>query len=418
MKILLTARLPTCFSLHFLGSHTITSYMESPYLIIVIGFFLLCFLALGALFRKLRIPPLIGYILLGWLSRVFMKQFNIGSEDFTFTIGLLSKIGITLLLFHIGIETNLKRLLEVIAKAGVVSFFEIFLSGAAVFTAAFLFGLDIRISLILGIAMTATSIVVSTYSWGERELNEKKEGAFLLDLASFDDIMGILLFSAFIVLFEGGFQEGTAFTVSLLYFFLKLFALIGGCYLFSHFAEKKIMTELIQYEKMPDSMLSVVGIGLLIAGVAAFLGFSLVIGGFFAGIAFSRDPRSVRMDASMKTLLDFFTPFFFFWIGSQITLDLSLESWHLFSILLGTAVAGKFLGVWLPSRLVGIAPMGALLLAVSMIPRAEVTMVVLGYGLEKKWLTESAYSSGALVVLTTSLLAAYFIRILLKKAQR
>ncbi|MCC5832630.1 MAG: cation:proton antiporter [Chlamydiales bacterium] len=389
--------------------------MEYAYLIIVIGAFVLCFLGTSALFLRLKMPSLIGYIFLGLLGRFLADQFDWGGDEFTFTIGLLAKIGVTLLLFHIGIETNLNKMLAVILKAGFVSFCEVVVSGFCVFFAAYIFGLDFWVSLVLGIAMTATGIGVTVSSWSERDLQGKKEGAFLLDLASMDDIIAILLFSLLTALLGGGHLEEEFLAWNLLFFFLKLSALIAGCYLFSHFAEKKIMTELIRYEKMPDSMLSVVGIGMIIAGIASLLGFSLIIGGFFAGIAFSRDPRSVRIDASMKTLLDFFAPFFFFWIGYQITLDFAVDTWYLFFLILIAAVAGKLLGVWVPARLIGITSMGALLLSLSMIPRAEVTMVVLSHGLELGWLSEKVYNAGAFVVLATSLIGSFFIRGLLKK---
>lgn len=389
------------------------SEFQFALLIITLGVVLLIFLVMNAVFKKMHLPPLVGYILLGWVVRLIGERFQVLHENTIFTFDLLSKIGITLLLFHIGIETKLKKLVEVIGKAGFVSIIEIGLSGIIAFGASSLFGLSFLASTIIALAMTATSIGVSTFSWREKDLTEKKEGAFLLDLASLDDIISIILLTVLFGLLSNQFQDkGGLFTFVVL-FFLKLALFITGCYLFSHFAEKKLMTELIHYEKMPDSMLSVVGIGLVIAGFASLIHFSLVIGGFFAGIAFSRDSRAVRIDASMKALLDFFVPFFFFWIGFQITLSLTSGGWWLVAALFFSAVIGKILGVGLPSWLLKVP--GAFLVALSMIPRAEVTMVVMEHGREFNWVTSEEFSAVSIVVLATCLVTPYFIQLIFKK---
>lgn len=391
------------------------SSLQIAYLMVALGAVLLIFLVMDAFFTAIKLPPLIGYILLGWLTRTVGEHYGLLGAHLIFTFNVLSKIGVVLLLFHIGMDTNIKKLLAVVGKAGFVSIIEIIVSGAAAFLAAYFFSMGLAASLIVGLAMTATSIGVSTYSWNANDLKEKEEGAFLLDLASFDDIIGILLFSLLFGLI-GSEMAGKGEIISHIFIFLlKLLLFIGGCYLFSHFVEKKLMTELIQYEKMPDSMLSIVGIGLLIAGVAALIDFSLVIGAFFAGIAFSRDPRSIRINASMRTLLDFFVPFFFFWIGYQIVLHSLSGAWPFFLLLLAAALFGKMLGVWVPSRFVKITSGGALLLSVSMIPRAEVTMVIMDHGLELNWINAKEYSVVGLIVLTTCVLGAILTKLTLKK---
>lgn len=379
--------------------------VQIAYLILAIGILLLIFLGMNAFFKYLKLPPLIGYIILGWVVRLIVLPFI--TDDIRFVFNFLANIGVILLLFHIGIESHFKKLLRVVVKAGFVSFCEIIVSGALAFLVAYLFGFSLIASLCIGVALMATSIGVTTFSWGEKALSEKKEGSFLLDLASFDDIISIILLS---ILFSSlGVGE------NLIILFVKLILFIIFCYLFAHFAEKRILTDLLHYEKMPDSMLSVVGIGLLIAAIAALIHFSLVIGAFFAGIAFSRDPRALKIDISMKTLLDFFVPFFFFWIGYQIDLTALFDSWLFLFSLFVIAILGKLVGVWIPSLLVKMSALSGLLLAISMVPRAEVTMVVINQALKLDWITGKEYSAVTLVVLGTCLLGALFTRFTLNK---
>ncbi|NGX54604.1 MAG: Na(+)/H(+) antiporter [Chlamydiae bacterium] len=172
------------------------------------------------------------------------------------------------------------------------------------------------------------------------------------------------------------------------------------------------MKRLIKYEKMPDSMISILGITLIIAGIAALIHFSLAIGAFFAGIAFSRDPKAVRMDAAMQSFFDFFVPFFFFWIGFQTSIESLAGIWPFFITLFIVAVAGKFLGTWLPARWIHLSRLGALLLAVSMIPRAEIAMVIIEHGLELGVISKQIYSAMALTAFLTCLLTPLSLKLI------
>lgn len=376
--------------------------MQLPFLIMLIGVVLLFFLAMNAFFSRLQLHPLIGYILLGYVVRTLGIYYGFLYHNITFSFELLGKIGVILLLFQIGLESHIKKLLKSIIKAGFISLFEIGFSGTLAFFTCYYLGLSFTASLIIAAALIATSLGVSSSLWGKENLSKRNEGSLLLDLASLDDIGGILLFSILFGVLGQEYSGSLDFLKELGFFLLKIVVFIGACYLFSHFAERKVVTELLRYEKMPDSMLSVLGLGLLIAGIAALIQFSLVIGAFFAGISFSRDKRSSLMDVSMKSLVDFFTPFFFFWIGYQISIASLQGIWLLLISLIVAAILGKIGGIWIPAIILRIRSAPAFLLAVSMVPRAEVTMVVMEQGLELDLVSRQLYTVIAIVVLFTS----------------
>lgn len=134
-----------------------------------------------------------------------------------------------------------------------------------------------------------------------------------------------------------------------------------------------------QIEPAPDPMLTMVGIGFITAAIAGFLGFSVAVGAFFAGLVFSRDPEAVTFDASFGTLSEFFVPFFFIHIGLNLGLAALPSAFGLGILLSVVAIAGKLIGTGLPAWFT-VGRRSAVLLSLSMVPRAEIAMVILQKG--------------------------------------
>jgi Kef-type K+ transport system membrane component KefB len=246
----------------------------------------------------------------------------------------------------------------------------------------------------------------------------------LLDIAELDDISSIilmaLLFAVVPVLHAGA--RTSLFPLVLEeagVLFLKL-ALFGGfCVFFSLYIEERLTSFFRNIEAVPASMLMVAGTGFIIAALAGILGFSVAIGAFFAGLVFSRDPTSVKIDASFAALYDLFSPFFFIGIGLNLQLGALSSSLGLGIILVAAAVVGKFVGTAGPA-LLGMGLSGATLLGISMIPRAEIAMVVMQRGLHLgEWAVPPEVFAGmVLVSAVTCIFGPLFVRRLLQRWPR
>jgi Kef-type K+ transport system membrane component KefB len=125
----------------------------------------------------------------------------------------------------------------------------------------------------------------------------------------------------------------------------------------------------------------VLGTGLLIAALAGLLGFSLAIGAFFAGLAFSRDQKKLRIDAAFQDIYEFFAPFFFIGIGLEVDPTVIEASIGVGAVLLVSAFLSKMFATVLPALLVT-DWRRATLLGVSMVPRAEIALLVMKGGRE------------------------------------
>lgn len=272
----------------------------------------------------------------------------------------------------------------------------------------------------MAIALTATSVGVSVGIWHEAGALDSPQSELLVDVAEMDDISGIilmaLLFAVAPVLHRGANLEVWPIALKtgiLLLLKLVLFALL--CYGLAHYLESRITGFFRRFATPPAPMLVVVGLGFIMASLAGLLGFSLAIGAFFAGLVFSRDPDAVRIDAAFDSLYELFSPFFFVGLGRHLDPRGLSGALALGLALLLAGAAGKIVGHGF-SALPVLGWSGALLLGVSMVPRAEIALIIMEQGLTLgEWAVPTeAYAAMVLVSAATCLFTPFVVRSLLK----
>ncbi|MGE0459772.1 MAG: cation:proton antiporter, partial [Vicinamibacterales bacterium] len=136
----------------------------------------------------------------------------------------------------------------------------------------------------------------------------------------------------------------------------------------------------------------------------------LAIGALGAGLVFSRDPQAVRTEARFEDLYALFVPFFFVRIGMQSDASALTHVLGLGSVLLVAAMLGKLVGAGLPGWLVAGRAAGVLI-GLSMMPRAEIAMVVVDAArrLGPDVMPDDAYAAMVLVVLGTCLITPWLL---------
>jgi len=364
----------------------------------------------------------VAYILLGFLLRLVNQPLGFLTDAAYRIFEFLAMVGVFALLFRVGLESNLPALLRQLRRAKYVWIGDVTVSGALGFAAAyFLLGQQLVPSLFVATALTATSVGVSVAAWESLGALESVNGEILLDVAEMDDVSGVilmgLLFALAPRLLEGKTEGiGISLLATSLAFIASMVVFALLCFLFSRYAEKPLTDFFQRSEEPPDPMLLVVGTGIIIASLAAVLGFSVAIGAFFAGLAFSRDPDAVKMESSFISLYDFFVPFFFVGIGLRVDPGSLGGGLGLGLALLAAAVVGKVLGAGGPTlALVGWP--SAALIGASMIPRAEIALVVMKKGLTlgNQAVPPNVYAGMVLISILTCIASPLAAEILLRR---
>ena len=391
--------------------------------------FLLGLLAvLAVLFKsgaqRLGASSVVGFLFLGLLVRIGDEYWAFLSPHVNENLAFLAEIGIFCFLFRVGLESNLTGLLSQLKRAGLVWIGNVLVSGLLGYaTCIYLLQLPLIPSLFVAVAFTATSIGIPSLVWKEAGLMESETGEVFLDVAELDDISAVVfmavLFALAPTLHIHGLNGNLGLIMPTIFgVLLKLGLFATGCLLFSLYLEQPLARFFRRLDSSTDSLITILGMALLIAALAGLLGFSVALGAFFVGVVYSRDPEVVKMDVSFDALFALFTPFFFIHIG--LTLDptvLSSAGGVVGLILLGVAATAKFIGTALPALLISPDPRVATLLGVSMIPRAEISLVVMKQGLSfGDWaVSTTVFSAMILVSAGTCLSVPFVLRVLLSR---
>lgn len=356
--------------------------------------------------ERLGFPDLLGYLGIGILLRELDYFWNVVPPSSTHVLSFLSEFGIIVLLFRVGLECNVRSLFNRLPGATLIAAVNIIVSGGLGFAAAHsLIGMPLIPSLFIAVALTTTSIGVSTRIWGEHRSLHCREGEMMLDVAEMDDVTGVVLLALLTALLPY-LQQGislelvwpTLRTFALV--LLKLSALTVVGLLFAQYVERPMMRLLRAVQLRSNTMLIILGVALLVAGLTALLGFPVAIGGFFAGLLFSRDKHSVAIGEAFDSLYHLFVPFFFVGVGFALNLSHLAPTLGSALALLVAAIVGKGIGSFVPARLT-MTTQSAGLLAVSLLPRSEITLVIMQRGLDLGAVSQDEFTSVVLVVVTT-----------------
>jgi Kef-type K+ transport system membrane component KefB len=336
-------------------------------------------------------------------------------------IRFLAEIGIILLLFEVGFETDISRLARAgkqAASLAVVGFIAPFVFGFGL--SHYMFDLPILVSLFIGGTLTATSIGVTIRILEDLGQGSSSEGQIVIGAAVIDDVLGVVLLA---VLFEFSQTGAVSFSNA-----GQVLAFIGGFFVLAPMLAKVLSIGIYRMHSLSSSSgvipTALVALVLAFAALAHVVGAPELLGGFAAGIALSRRfflPLGVslrvgpRFDKDvrdqMRPIIQLFTPVFFVMVG--LSLDLSAVDWGsgfiwLFSLtLLGVAIAGKILG----GLFVDTNSYARVAIGMAMVPRGEVGLIFAELGRTSGVFDTEVYAAIVLVIAYTTLLSPFWLRL-------
>jgi Kef-type K+ transport system membrane component KefB len=395
---------------------------DLSHLVLLTGAVIVLTMLVKGILEKSVFPPLVGFMALGFCLRWFHESWPVFSQGGHEVISFVAKLGLVTLLFRVGMGSDITNLVRQLKNASVAWVANIAVAGLAGYlTTVMLLGYGTISGLIVGAALTATSVGVSVKVWEDRKALQSANGALLVDLAELDDVTAVvimaLVFTVVPLLHAGGATDIlTTLLTTTLWFLVKMVLFGALCFVFAVFLERPMTKLLARVESRPDSTLTIVGIGFVIAALAASLGFSLAIGAFFAGLVFSRDPQCLSLEESFVPIFDFFSPFFFVGIGYEFQAGTMGSALGMGLLLTAVAMATKVLANGIPLSLVMGVQSGALI-GMSMVPRAEIALVIMQKGMNLgDWaVDQKLFGSMVVVSALTCLVAPVLVRTFLAR---
>ncbi|MFT8949890.1 MAG: cation:proton antiporter, partial [Liquorilactobacillus hordei] len=328
-----------------------------------------------------------------------------------------AEIGVILLMFMAGIESDMQQLKKYFKPALAVALSGVLLPVIVMGTASFCFGYHFQEALFIGIVFSATSVSISVVVLREFKALNSKEGATVLGAAVADDILGVLLLSLMIAIV--GSNSGTGGQESPNNILLQLVLqglFFAGVFLLVRWIAPSIMylsTKLL----IPTSRtISAMIICLSMAYIAEVVGLSGAIGAFFAGIAVGQTPTKKAVNTNIEPISNaIFVPVFFVSIGLSVSFNNFLVSLPFIVIMTILAILTKWLGGEMGSLIVGFDRDSGRVIGTGMIARGEMALITAQIGFNAHLLDKNLYIDIIFVIVIATLLAPLLLRWSLRK---
>lgn len=264
------------------------------------------------LFRRVKQPVVLGYIIAGFLVGPHFNLFpTIGDER---NIEVLAEIGVIFLLFSLGLEFSFKKLFRIGGAASITAMVEIaFITGAGYFTGQ-LMGWSTMDSLFLGGMLASSSTTIIIRAFEELNVKTKKFASIVFGVLVVEDIVVILLMvllSTVAVTQQFAGAE-IVFTIAKLMFFLVLW-FVAGIFLIPSLL--RMVKPLLDSETV---LILALGLCLGMVVVATKVGFSAELGAFIMGSIFAETTSAERVEHLTKPVKDLFGAVFFVSVGMMI----------------------------------------------------------------------------------------------------
>jgi Kef-type K+ transport system membrane component KefB len=348
---------------------------------------------LGELARRLGQPSVLGELLAGIVLGGSALALVDPRDP---AMRALSDLGLFVLMFQIGLHTDVRSLRRVALEAAMVAVAGVVVPFAAGFLAARALGATTIAALIAGASLSATSVAISARTLGDKGVLRTTEGQVVLGAALADDVMGLIILSIVVALAGGAGISATGIvrTSAVSIGFIGI-ALVAGTYMMP--ATFRLLDGI-----RTKGSLAMLGLafGLLLSAIAVASGTAMIMGAAAAGMILHPIPQRHEIERVTAQVGYFLVPVFFAGVGASIELRAlaSLQALEIGTALVAVGILGKVIAGFAPWKFKG----NKLLIGAAMVPRGEVGLIFAQVGLSTGAITAELFAAIiAMVVVTT-----------------
>lgn len=371
---------------------------------------IVCSKLFGLVAQKLKAPQVVGEIVAGLIIGPACFGF-VGNSDY---LSLLAEIGVVMLMFGAGLETNMRDLLKTGPKALLIACVGVFvpLAGGTLLYSCF-YGFsavgseNFYKAVFIGTIMTATSVGITVQTLKEMGRLKSSTGTLITSAAIIDDIIGIIVLT-FVIGLKNPESKPSEVVIHTLLFIVFSFCLGFLTYYIFKYIDKKYPHQ----RRIP-----ILGLALcMFMAFAAeeFFGIADITGAYVAGLILCslKDSEYIARKVDINSYM-IFGPVFFASIGLNTTFKGFTPSLLLFSVFFVlVALMTKIIGCGLTARLMRLNLRDSLKVGIGMMTRGEVALIVAKKGLSEGMLEPEYFASVILLIIVSSILVPIILKLL------
>ena len=328
------------------------------------------------------------------------EVFALSSE----VISVLAELGVIILLFEIGLESDLRELQKVGSKAAIVAVVGVvapFVAGTA--GLILIFGMPTIPAVFAGAALTATSIGITSKVLSELGQLKSTEGQIIVGAAIIDDILGIIVLAVVASLARTGEVDVT----NLVYLIISATAFLLGSIFLGKFFNKSFVAIAEKLQTRGKLVIPALIFALSMAFLANVIGLEAILGAFAAGLVLDETDKRKELDEEIIPIADILVPIFFVSVGARV--DLSVLNPTSVDNRQGLVIAAFLIVVAIISKVItgltvfGKEKINRLAIGIGMIPRGEVGLVFAGIAEASGVLDKPLQAAIIIMVIVTTL---------------
>jgi Kef-type K+ transport system membrane component KefB len=365
---------------------------------------------LGEIALELGQSAIIGELLAG----VLIGPSILGLVHETPILTSISELGAIILLFEVGLSTDIKEFLKAGGWAIAVAFVGVIVPYFLGYFVFLHFNLSNAQAIFAGAVLTATSVGITARVFMDLKKLETKEAKIVLGAAVIDDVIGLAILAVVLKLVQSGAVTfGTIAQVSATAIAFLVLSTLAGVLIaptiFRLFAKMK-----------QEHVIFVMGIAFcfVISAFATKVKLSSIVGAFVAGLVLSTTKQSEEIKRDIKPIYAFFVPIFFVLMGTNVDISAfnpfiaaDREILVLVAILFAVAFFGKVAAGFVVFK----KGINKFLIGISMVPRGEVGLIFAGIGLKNNIFGSKEYSALVAVIMFTTFITPIILKYLLSK---
>lgn len=270
------------------------------------------------LFNKFKLPSVIGFLATG----IIAGPYGLGLISDIKIIGILAEIGVVLLLFTIGIEFSIKKLHKIKNIVFIGGGLQVILTILTVFIVLNFFGISYNKAVFIGflVALSSTAIILKVLQ--EKDQLDTHHGKIGFGILIFQDL--IIVPMMLLVPFLSGHSTNISSELGLM--LIKSLGLVGLTFVLARWIVPYVLHQIALSKSQELFLISIIVIGFAVASLSAWLGLSLALGAFLAGLAISESEYSHHAFGNIIPFRDIFTSFFFVSIGMLLNLNFFISN--------------------------------------------------------------------------------------------
>ena len=361
----------------------------------------LCVAAVATVvFQRLRQPVVFGYLLAGLIIGPHIPIPLVADPQ---TVRALSELGVILLMFSLGLEFSIRKLVLVSRKAGAVALFECSVMISLGYLVGQVLGFTRMESVFAGaiVGISSTTIIVKAF----QELKVKgRVTELVFGILIIEDLIAIFLLTILTTISRSGAVSPTEILLTAMRLAMFLTALIG----FGILTVPRAIRAVQRLGQPETSLVASIGICFAAALLALSFGYSVALGAFIAGSLVAESGHEAEIERLVRPVRDMFAAIFFVSVGMIIDPTALTEHWRAVLALTLTVIIGKVLAVTIGSFLAGHGRRTAMKAGMSLAQIGEFSFIIASVGVAsgviRGWLYPVAIAVSAITTLTTPLL--------------